>query len=334
MKALVVRIWQQLLHDKRSLAIMLLAPPVIMSLFYVLLGTSNYEPRIGYYDVPPMLEPQLSIVADAISVTNADERTKLLLDGQYDAVVYLEDEELHIAVLETNSKTGKAIRAIQNTFTDASPIKIVTESMYGSPDDSFFESMAYVFLAFVVFMFTFVVSGMAIVGERTTHTFERMLMTPIRRWQIVAGYLLGYGAFAVLQSIIVMLTAKYLLHVSIMGSFWLCLVVLILLAMCAVALGTTISSFANSEFQVMQFIPLLILPQIFFTGIIPFELIPYNLDKLCYIMPIYYACTPLKDIMVQGVGFADVWPWILAEMVVLAIFFFTNTFSLRRYRWL
>ena len=334
MKALVVRIWQQLLHDKRSLAIMLLAPPVIMSLFYVLLGTSNYEPRIGYYDVPPMLEPQLSIVADAISVTNADERTKLLLDGQYDAVVYLEDEELHIAVLETNSKTGKAIRAIQNTFTDASPIKIVTESMYGSPDDSFFESMAYVFLAFVVFMFTFVVSGMAIVGERTTHTFERMLMTPIRRWQIVAGYLWGYGAFAVLQSIIVMLTAKYLLHVSIMGSFWLCLVVLILLAMCAVALGTTISSFANSEFQVMQFIPLLILPQIFFTGIIPFELIPSNLDKLCYIMQIYYACTPLKDIMVQGVGFADVWPWILAEMVVLAIFFFINTFSLRRYRWL
>ena len=169
MKALVVRIWQQLLHDKRSLAIMLLAPPVIMSLFYVLLGTSNYEPRIGYYDVPPMLEPQLSIVADAISVTNADERTKLLLDGQYDAVVYLEDEELHIAVLETNSKTGKAIRAIQNTFTDASPIKIVTESMYGSPDDSFFESMAYVFLAFGVFMFTFVVSGMAIGIDNFAH---------------------------------------------------------------------------------------------------------------------------------------------------------------------
>ena len=334
MKALVVRIWQQLLHDKRSLAIILLAPPVIMSLFYVLLGTSNYEPRIGYYDVPPMLEQQLSTVADAITVANADERTKLLLDGQYDAVVYSEVDELHIAVLETNSKTGKAIRAIQNTFADASPIKIVTESMYGSPDDSFFESMAYIFLAFVVFMFTFVVSGMAIVGERTTHTFERMLMTPIRRWQIVAGYLLGYGAFAVLQSIFVMLTAKYVLHVSIMGSFWLCLVVLILLAMCAVALGTTISSFANSEFQVMQFIPLLILPQIFFTGIIPFELIPYKLDMLRYVMPIYYACTPLKDIMVQGAGIADVWPWLCAEMAVLAIFFFINTVSLKRYRWL
>ena len=334
MKALIVRIWQQLLHDKRSLAIILLAPSIIMSLFYILLGNSTYEPRIGYYNVPPMLENQLSTVADAISVVNADERTQLLLDGQYDAVIYADAGELHIAVLETNSKTGKAIRAIQNTFADASPIKIVTESLYGSPDDSFFESMAYIFLAFVVFMFTFVVSGMAIVGERTTHTFERMLMTPIRRWQIVAGYLLGYGAFAVLQSIFVMLTAKYVLHVSIMGSFWLCLVVLILLAMCAVALGTTISSFANSEFQVMQFIPLLILPQIFFTGIIPFELIPYKLDMLRYVMPIYYACTPLKDIMVQGAGIADVWPWLCAEMAVLAIFFFINTVSLKRYRWL
>ena len=332
MKALIVRIWQQMLHDKRSLAIMLLAPPIIMTLFWVLLGTSSYEPRIAYYDVPPMLDGQLSSVADAIPVADADQRTQLLRDGVYDAVVYSDGGELHIAVLESNSKTGKAIRAIQTTFADASPVKIVTESVYGSADDSFFESMAYVFLALVVFMFTFVVSGMAIVGERTTHTFERMLMTPIRRWQIVAGYILGYGAFAVLQSVIVMLTAKYVLNVSIVGSFWLCLVVLILLALCAVALGTTISSFANSEFQVMQFIPLLILPQIFFTGIIPLELIPYGLDKLCYIMPVYYACTPLKDIMVQGAGLADVWPWLLAEMAVLAIFYLINTVSLRRYR--
>ena len=332
MKALVVRIWQQLLHDKRTLAIMLMAPPVIMTLFWVLLGKSSYEPRIAYYDVPPMITQQLGTVAENISVTNADERTQLLLDGQYDAVVYSEGGELHIAVLESNSKTGKAIRAIQGTFADASPIKIITESVYGSADESFFESMAYVFLALVVFMFTFVVSGMAIVGERTTHTFERMLMTPIRRWQIVAGYILGYGAFAVLQSIIVMLTAKYVLNVAIVGSFWLCLVILILLAMCAVALGTTVSSFANSEFQVMQFIPLLILPQIFFTGIIPLELIPYGLDKLCYIMPVYYACTPLKAIMVQGSGLTDLWPWLLAELAVLALFFIINTVSLRRYR--
>ena len=332
MKALIIRIWQQLLHDKRSLAIMLFAPPVIMSLFYVLLGTSSYEPRIAAYDLPPMLEELLSPVTEAVAVNGEQERTQLLREGQFDAVVYWNEEALHVAVLENNSKTGKAIRAIQETLADASPMQVVTESVYGSPDDSFFESMAYVFLAFVVFMFTFVVSGMAIVGERTSHTFERMLMTPVRRWQIVAGYVLGYGAFAIIQCLFVMLTAKYVLHVSIAGSFWLCLAVLVLLALCAVALGTTISSFANSEFQVMQFIPLLILPQVFFTGIIPLELIPYGLGNLCYVMPIYYACMPLKDIIVQGVGLANVWPWMLAELAVLAVFFTVNTISLRRYR--
>ena len=332
MKALIIRIWQQLLHDKRSLAIMLFIPPVLLSLFYVLLGTSSYSPKVAYGDVPQIVQERLSVIAGPVDASTPEEREALLRDGQYDAIVYARDGVLHISVLESNSKTGKAIRAIQGCFADASPIKIVTESVYGSPDDSFFESMAYVFLSFVVFMFTFLVSGMAVVGERTSHTFERMMMTPIRRSQVVGGYLLGYGAPAVLQSIFILLTSKFILGVTIAGSFWLCFVILLILALIAVSIGTTVSSFAGSEFQVMQFIPLLILPQIFFTGIIPLELIPYGLDKLCYIMPIYYAAMPLKAIMVQGTGMAEVWPWILAELAILGILFLVNTLILKRYR--
>jgi len=244
----------------------------------------------------------------------------------------MEGHDIHIAVLENNSKTGKAIRSVQQAMSATMPVHVVTEAIYGSADDSFFDSMAYVFLALIVFLFTFVVSGMAVVGERTAHTFERMLMTPVRRRQLIGGYIIGYGTPAVIQSLLILATGLWLLKVPCVGSVWLCLLVMVLLALVAVALGTTVSIFSTSEFQVAQCIPLLILPQVFFTGIIPLELIPYGLSNLCYLMPIYYAAMPLKAVMVQGAGLADIWPWLLAEVVVLSLFFAVNTVSLRRYR--
>jgi len=332
MKALILRIWSGLLHDKRSLILMLFAPPIIMSLLYVLLGTSSYEPKIALSGMPPQMVSQLDGKVESISVTDRDEREQLLRDGTYDAVIYLDGTDIHIAVLENNNKTGKAIRSVQQAMSDAMPVHVVTEAVYGSADDSFFDSMAYVFLALIVFLFTFVVSGMAVVGERTAHTFERMLMTPVRRWQLIGGYIVGYGAPAVIQSLFILATGLWILHIPCAGSVWLCLLVMVLLALCAVAFGTLISIYSTSEFQVAQFIPLFILPQVFFTGIIPLELIPYGLSNLCYIMPIYYAAMPLKAIMVQGAGIADIWPWILALIAVLAIIFTINTLSLRKYR--
>ena len=332
MKALVLRIWRGLMHDKRTMALMFLAPPVIIALLYVLLGTGNYEPKIALSSMPPQVVGQLDGKVEAIPATDRQEREQLLRDGKYDAVIYLDGRDIHIAVLENNSKSGKAIRAVQQAMSAAMPVQVFTEAVYGSADDNFFDSMAYVFLALIVFLFTFVVSGMAVVGERTAHTFERMLMTPVRRWQLIGGYIVGYGTPAVIQSLLILATGLWLLKVPCAGSMWLCLLVMVLLALVAVALGTTVSIFSTSEFQVAQCIPLLILPQVFFTGIIPLELIPYGLSNLCYLMPIYYAAMPLKAIMVQGAVMADIWPWLLAEVAVLAIFFAVNTASLRRYR--
>ena len=332
MKSLIIRIWSGLLHDKRTMALMFLAPPVIMSLLYVLLGTSNYEPKIALSGMPPQMEALLGNQVEIVAATDSGTREQLLRDGTYDAVIYMEGQDIHIAVLENNSKTGKAIRSVQQAMSATMPVHVVTEAVYGSADDSFFDSMAYVFLALIVFLFTFVVSGMAVVGERTAHTFERMLMTPVRRWQLIGGYIVGYGTPAVIQSLFILATGLWLLKVPCAGSVWLCLLVMVLLALVAVALGTTVSIFSTSEFQVAQCIPLLILPQVFFTGIIPLELIPYGLSNLCYLMPIYYAAMPLKAVMVQGAGLVDIWPWLLAEVVVLAIFFAINTVSLRRYR--
>ena len=104
------------------------------------------------------------------------------------------------------------------------------------------------------------------------------------------------------------------------------------LAVCAVELGSLVSIFANGEFQVAQFIPVIIIPQIFFTGIIPLDTIPYGLGNLCYVMPMYYGATPLKLIMQQGAGWAEVWPWLAALVGCIIMLFTVNTLSLKKYR--
>ena len=333
MKALLLRILKQLKNDPRTLALMLVAPFLIMSLIYLLLGDSDYRPVVATYDMPSSFTKPLTTSAEVKTLQDTALANTWLESDSADAIVWAEGHTICIRVLESNSKSGAAIEAVQETFSDMLPAGRVTiQTIYGSQDDTYFASMAYVFLAVLAFFFTFIVSGMALVRERFTNTLERLLMTPIRRWQVVGGYVCGYGVVAMVQVVLIMLFTVYVLQVPVAGSIGLCLLVMLLLGICAVELGALVSIFANGEFQVAQFIPVIIIPQIFFTGIIPLDMIPYGLGNLCYLMPMYYGAAPPKHIMQQGAGFMDILPWLGGLLLFIVLLFVINTLSLKKYR--
>ena len=333
MKALLLRILKQLKNDPRTLALMLVAPFLIMSLIYLLLGDSDYRPVVATYDMPSSFTEPLTTSAEVKTLTDTLQMNTWLESDSADAIVWAEGHTICIRVLESNSKSGAAIEAVQETFSEMLPVGRVTiQTIYGSQDDTYFASMAYVFLAVLAFFFTFIVSGMALVRERFTNTLERLLMTPIRRWQVVGGYVCGYGVVAMVQVVLIMLFTVYVLQVPVAGSIGLCLLVMLLLGICAVELGSLVSIFANGEFQVAQFIPVIIIPQIFFTGIIPLDMIPYGLGNLCYLMSMYYGAAPLKHIMQQGAGFMDILPWLGGLLLFIVLLFVINTLSLKKYR--
>lgn len=333
MKALLLRILKQLKNDPRTLALMLVAPFLIMSLIYLLLGDSDYRPVVATYDMPSSFTEPLTTSAEVKTLTDTLQMNTWLESDSADAIVWAEGHTICIRVLESNSKSGAAIEAVQETFSDMLPVgRVAIQTIYGSQDDTYFASMAYVFLAVLAFFFTFIVSGMALVRERFTNTLERLLMTPIRRWQVVGGYVCGYGVVAMVQVVLIMLFTVYVLQVPVAGSIGLCLLVMLLLGICAVELGALVSIFANGEFQVAQFIPVIIIPQIFFTGIIPLDMIPYGLGNLCYLMPMYYGAAPLKCVMQQGAGFIDILPWLGGLLLFIVLLFVINTLSLKKYR--
>jgi ABC-2 type transport system permease protein len=172
-------------------------------------------------------------------------------------------------------------------------------------------------LGIIAFAFIFIFTGVTFLRERSFGTFERLLVSPITRFEIILGYVLGFSVFAIIQSMIILLFAIFVLNVKIIGNVYDVVALQLLVTLMSVNLGIFCSSFAKNEFQAVQFIPLLILPQIFLDGMFwPISTLPNYLQVFSYLMPLTYTNDALQNIMVRGMGLGDVW----VDIVVLLAF--------------
>jgi len=113
------------------------------------------------------------------------------------------------------------------------------------------------------------------------------------------------------------------------GSIFLVLIITFCTAMMALTLGILLSTAANNEFQMIQFVPVVVVPQIFFSGL--FELTPVwaTVGK---IMPLYYVADALKKVMIKGYGLSQIYIDLLVMICLSLLFMVANTFLLKRYR--
>jgi ABC-2 type transport system permease protein len=181
----------------------------------------------------------------------------------------------------------------------------------------------------IVFFLTFLIAGINFLAERTSGTLEKLLSTPIRRGEIIAGYTFGFGILAVLQSLLVTLYVVYVLGMQVVGSIWFVILINLLTAVTALTLGILLSTLANSEFQMIQFIPIVILPQIFLCGL--FDL-SGGWEIVGYFMPLYYTTDALSEVMLRGHGIASIYPDLLVLSGLSLVFVLVNTMMLKRHR--
>jgi len=106
----------------------------------------------------------------------------------------------------------------------------------------------------------------------------------------------------------------------------------LILALVALAFGILLSTFANSEFQMMQFIPLVIVPQVFFSGIIPLDSMATWVKDISYIIPLKYSGDAVNDIIMRGTSIFDEGWNILILLAFLLVLTFLNIVGLKRYR--
>jgi ABC-2 type transport system permease protein len=175
------------------------------------------------------------------------------------------------------------------------------------PEESVLDYIAPAMIATLALFFSFLLTGISFLRERSQGTLERLMASPVTRLDVVVGYLFGFFLFALAQTSIIILFTIYVLGANFMGELLDIFIFQTVIIAGAVTLGIFTSTFARNEFQMVQFIPLIITPQIFLAGILwPVEQMPEYLQWLSRIMPLTYAVDGLRDIMLVGQNLLDV----------------------------
>ncbi len=190
------------------------------------------------------------------------------------------------------------------------PIVVMTVIALSFPEEIGQGVLSYIapaVLAVMALFFGFILTGVSFLRERSHGTLERLLASPVSRWDLALGYLLGFLLFAIVQSIIVLLFTIYALDIQYKGELWQIFVMQVIITVGAVNLGIFVSAYASNEFQVVQFIPLFILPQVFLAGVLwPVEQMAGYLQWLSDFLPLTYAIRGLRDIMLAGESLTDI----------------------------
>lgn len=370
--AITQRVLKELMRDKRTLALMFFAPILVMWLMNVMFSAnSNTHVNLATVNVSSSLQRRIDNVKDVtIHPVASEQRAQDQLRQQsVDGIIYYHDGRYEVTYANTDaSKTAltkqalKAgltqqtigtltgtVRQLQHTLASTNPQagralpqqaakqsptapKINNHYNYGDENTNFFAKIIPILMGFFIFFFVFLVSGMGLLGERTSGTLGRLLATPVKRSEIVYGYMLSCGIIAVLQSIVIVLATIWLLKVEVVGNVVSIIFISMLLALIALAFGILLSTLANSEFQMMQFIPIVIVPQIFFSGIIPLDSMAAWVRYIGKVLPLTYAGDALSSIVLKGVSINQLGGDILALLIFLIILVILNIIGLKRYR--
>ena len=275
------------------------------------------------------LEGQAGIVLDRTVADDATAR-QMLKDNKLDLVVVLpadfsvQNRKIELLTLGLNVAGEASVipnvqKALLGALVDNAGAVLPTlerATIYGSPDATQLDSLAPVVVGFFAYFFVFILTGISFLRERIGGTLERLLATPVSRAEIVLGYSLGFGFFATLQVAIVMAFVLGRLDIPALGPVpefaiglgvrtagnpLIAYLLVLVLGLGAVSLGIFLSTFARTELQILQFIPIVIVPQGLLGGFFwPIDQLPALLQPIARILPVTYAIDGLRQVMIAG----------------------------------
>jgi ABC-2 type transport system permease protein len=188
--------------------------------------------------------------------------------------------------------------------------------MFDGSDPAIFDRVGPALLAIFPFIVMFLVTSVTTLRERTSGTLERLLAMPMGKLDFLGGYALAFGAVAAVQSVLAVSVSVGLLGLDVGGPVWLLTLVAVVDAVLGTALGLFVSAFAQTEFQAVQFMPALVIPQILLCGLfVPRSSLPDVLAAASDVLPLSYAVDAMQH-LTRTSATADVWQ----DLTVVAAF--------------
>jgi ABC-2 type transport system permease protein len=369
--ALGVRVALQMARDRRSLLLLVSVPSVILLLVGYLLENTGSNLKVAVA-VEGKQTASSALAGDLVTaLTRADvaavvvgsraQAEEMVKKGDADAYVLLDETfgqsllagkqpEVTVGLEGANPQiTGdlmtKLARALASTALAAlseaagmavpleDPVKVNPTFIYGGPQFDTLDNLAPALIPFFAFLFVFALTSVSFLRERTLGTLERLMATPVKRAEVMLGYMVGFGFYALLQSAVILILAVLVLRINYEGNLGIIFLLTVVLALSGVSLGIFASAFARTEQQALQFLPLVIVPQGLLSGVLfPLTSLPEWLQWIARLLPLTYAIEALRDAMIKGLGLLD--PEValnVGVMVAFAAFFVViGALTLRR----
>jgi ABC-2 type transport system permease protein len=340
--AITRRLLQGFRRDRRTLALLFVAPIIILGLLGYMLRNST-SPAVGVANedsgplgavVASALSSSSKISTTTISASDGDAKLK---DGSIEAYIVFPSDfserarsgviapDVHLEGSQPNA-AAQVLQALQQSLASAASsapgavhVQPNVTYLYGGPSLDTLDFFGAAAIGLIVFFLVFVVTIVSFLNERSQGTLERLMASPLRRGEIVVGYMIGFAVLALIQSVEVLLFALYVLNVHNAGNVFLIFGIEALMALAAVNLGIFLSMFARTEFQAVQFIPLVVVPQFLLSGILfPVVTEPKWLQYVSDVLPLTYAVNALRDVMLKGADLT--WASLQLDAGVVAAF--------------
>lgn len=301
------RVFRDVANDKRSLAMLFLAPIFAMCVFGVAFSgdvedvnviivnpDQGYTPPMGNttYLSQTIISNLDTEVLNIQNMNNVDEARQKVTDGSASAVIIFPENFTQDAMMATkNPSSGTRAEiiiqgddtitniknAILKTVSDAltdtmseegvNPALKITSEPIYGQDAEFIDFFVPGILAFVVYLLTTILTLITFVGERANGTLERVLASPVTEGEVVTGYAITFGTLGILQVALLLVIAILVFNIIVVGNVLLAFLAVAILAVTCQALGILLSSLAKRPEQAIQFFPFVVLPAFLLSGV-------------------------------------------------------------------
>ena len=199
-----------------------------------------------------------------------------------------------------------------------------------SEQDGVFQQLGPAILALFPFIIMFLITSITTLRERRSGTLERLMTTPLAKGDFIVGYALAFAVAAVVQAVVTVAFAVVVCGLSVEGPLWQLGLVAVADALLGTALGLLASAVARTEFQAVQFMPVLVIPQILLGGILmPREQMPDALQTISDWLPLSYGIDAINGVTAGETGW-DLWAPILVIFAFAVGALILGSLTLRR----
>jgi len=201
-----------------------------------------------------------------------------------------------VSAVRTFATSGRVLRQLSHDHRSVALMLIAPSLLVGlfawlfSDQEGVFQLYGAAILALFPFIVMFLITSITTLRERRSGTLERLMTTPLGKADFIAGYALAFGLMATLQAVITVSFAVGVCGLEVAGPLWQLGLVAVVDAILGTALGLLASAFARTEFQAVQFMPVVVFPQIILGGLfMPRDQMPDVLHVISDWLPLSHA---------------------------------------------